>query len=70
MIRLNGGQNQFWGQNGAQKSQNCPKFITHKLLVIESWLTSQNDCNTSFTEGGPYDDEIAGLSISRKLPVV
>ena len=41
----------FLGQNWAQEPQNCPKSISRELLVVESWLTPQNDRKTWFTMG-------------------
>ena len=51
VIRLKGGRKSFFGPNWAQKLQNCPKSIFHEVLVIESWLTPQNDRKTWFTMG-------------------
>ena len=52
VIRLKGGRNtHFGGQYWAQKHQNCPKSISRKPLVVESWLTPQNDRKTWFTIG-------------------
>ena len=45
------GETHFGGQYWAQKHQNCPKSISRKPLVVESWLTPQNDRKTWFTIG-------------------
>ena len=49
VIRLKGGWKQFLGKNRAWKSQNCSKSISRKSLVVESWLTPQNDHRTWLT---------------------
>lgn len=38
----------FLGHNWAQKPWNCPKKLSRKLLVVESWLIPQNDCKAWF----------------------
>ena len=39
------------GQNLPSKPPNCPKFISRKPFVVESWLTLQNDHKDYFTMG-------------------
>ena len=46
------GKTNFGWSLWVQNSQNCPKYISREPLVLESWLTSQNNCNTGFTMGG------------------
>ena len=41
----------FLGHNWAQKPWNCPKKLSRKLLIVESWLTLQNDCKAWFIMG-------------------
>ena len=43
------GKTHFLDQTWVQKPQNCPNSISHKPLVIESWLTPQNDGKTWIT---------------------
>ena len=45
------GETHFGSQYWTQKHQNCPKSISRKPLVVESWLTPQNDRKTWFTIG-------------------
>ena len=46
VIRLKSGRNAFSGPKLGPKTSKLPKSISHKLLVVESCLTSQNDCKT------------------------
>ena len=45
------GETHFLGQSSAQKPQNWPKSMFCDPLVVESWLTPQNDYKTWFTMG-------------------
>ena len=48
------GKTHFWGQNWTPTPPpppNCPKSTSCKPLVIQSWLTPQNDCKTWFNMG-------------------
>ena len=51
VIRLKGGRNPFWGPILGPKAPKFPKSISREPLVVESWLTPQNDRNTWFTIG-------------------
>ena len=41
----------FLSENWTQKPQNCSKSISRELLVLRSWLTSQNNRKTWFAIG-------------------
>ena len=65
VIRPKSGQNSIFGPKLGSKPQNCPKSISHEPLVVESWLTPQNDWKTWFTIGIL---KYVYLSGSRKCP--
>ena len=53
VIRSKVGQNPFFERklDWTQKPQNCSKSISRELLVLRSWLTSQNNRKTWFAIG-------------------
>ena len=45
------GETDFGDQNWTLKCRNCPKTISREPLIVESWLTPQNDHQNEFTIG-------------------